>query len=150
MNTKADVRAFLDRRNIALAGVSRDTNAFSARVFEALKRKGYRLYAVNPKAASIGGEPCYPTLSSIPTRPGGVLLFTPPIETLSVVQEAYELGIRHVWIQQGADSAEAVAFCASHDMKSVTRLCILMFAEPIGFLHGLHRRFKRLLRTLPE
>ncbi len=142
MNTREEIAEFLELKTIAIAGVSRDPNAFSVRVFAELTRKGYRLYPVNPKAREIRGVHCFPTLSLLPELVDGVLLFTPPAETAAIVEEAAALGIKHVWIQQGAGSRQAISACAAHHLRAVTRHCILMFAEPVGVLHRIHRWFR--------
>lgn len=149
MNTKEEVQAFLALTTIAFAGLSRDPNAFSARVFDELTKKGYRLIPINPKADRIKGIRCYPTLSSAPGEIEGVLVFTPPAETESIVREAVELGVRHVWIQQGAESGSAIRVCTDNHLSAVTGHCILMFARPVGTLHAIHRWFKRLVAAPP-
>ena len=72
MNTKQDVQGFVSQKTIAMAGLSRDAKAMSASMKKELESKGYRILAVNPSAASIGGEPCYPNLASLPEKVGGV------------------------------------------------------------------------------
>ena len=150
MNTREEIEEFLELKTIAVAGVSRDPNAFSARVFEELTRKGYRLFAVNPKARTIGIAECFPTLSLLPEAVDGVLLFTPPAETSAVVEEAAALGIRHIWIQQGAESDRAISTCQTHHLRTVTQHCIMMFAQPVGALHRVHRWFRMLYRPVPS
>lgn len=150
MNTKQEIEEFLALRKIAIAGVSRDPNAFSVRVYDELARKGYRLYPVNPKAKRIGKVSCFPTLSLLPESVEGVLLFTPPSETAAVVEEAAVLGIKHIWIQQGAESEQAISACTTHYLRAVTHHCILMFAEPVGAIHRVHRWFRTLCRPIPS
>ena len=77
MNTKQDIQDFVSQRTIAMAGLSRDEKAFSANIKKELQSKGYRILAVNPNAASIGGETCYPNLAALPEKVGAVLIVTP-------------------------------------------------------------------------
>jgi predicted CoA-binding protein len=65
------------------------------------------------------------------------------------VQEAAQAGIKRVWMQQGAESQEAIRFCEQNGMSTVHGECIMMFAEPLGF-HGIHRFVWRLLGKLPN
>jgi predicted CoA-binding protein len=148
MNTQADVQGFLAEKTWAMAGISRNAQAFSSSVFKDLTSKGFRILAVNPGADSIGSVPCYPSLSALPEKVGGVLLFTPPSETEKVVREAAALGIRKLWIQQGAESEAALRFCRENGLAAVSGQCILMFAPPLGF-HGLHRWFWKLFGKIP-
>ncbi len=149
MNTLDDVQGFLAEKTLAIAGISRDEKSFSRSAYRDLRAKGYRVLAVNPNAAEIAGEKCYPTLSALPEKVGGVILFTQPAQTEKVVREAESLGIKRVWIQQGAESDAALQFCRDKGLAAVSGQCILMFPEPAGF-HGVHRWFKRLFGGLPK
>lgn len=55
-------------RSVAVVGASNDPTKFGGRTYFALKERGYtgRLYAVNPKAAEIDGEPAYARVRDIP------------------------------------------------------------------------------------
>ena len=81
---------------------------------------------------------------------GGVILVTPPAATLKLVREAAEAGIRRVWIQQGAESDDAVRFCGEAGLAVVHHHCILMFAEPAAWFHRLHRGVLGILGWLPK
>jgi predicted CoA-binding protein len=81
MNTAEDVSAFLSQKTLAVVGVSRNKDAFSVKAYADLKAKGYRVIPVNPNADRIGGDVCYPSVSVLPEKVGGVLLFTPAHET---------------------------------------------------------------------
>jgi predicted CoA-binding protein len=150
MNELKDVQEFLSQKTIAFAGLSRDPQSFSARVFQDLRAKGYRVLPVNPNAQSILGQTCYPNIAALPEAVGGVLLFTPPGQTEGVVHDAAKHGIRRVWIQQGAQSEAALAICREQDLTTVSRQCILMYAQPVGSLHKVHRWVKGLFGGLPR
>jgi hypothetical protein len=150
MNTKADIQDFLSQKTIAMAGLSRDEKSFSATVNKELKARGYRVLPVNPAAESIAGEKCYPSLAALPEKVGGVVVFTQPAETEKVVRDAAAQGIPRVWIQQGAQSQAAVDFCVGNGLQLVSGKCILMFAEPVSSLHGVHRWFAKVFGQLPK
>jgi len=150
MNTRQDVEGFLAQKVLAVAGVSRNSQSFGAKAFKELSGKGYKVFPVNPNAESIQGEKCYPSLAKLPEKVGGVLVFTPPSATEKVVREAAAAGISRVWIQQGAQSPEALAFCREKNLAAVSGQCILMFAEPVASIHGFHRWVKKLFGGLPK
>ena len=150
MNTKQDVQEFVSQKTIAMAGLSRDANAFSANIRKELQSKGYRILAVNPTASSIGGETCYPSLSALPEKVGGVLVVTSPSQSEKVVREAAAQGIGRVWLQQGAQSDAAIAACAEHGLSVVSGKCIMMFAEPVSSVHSVHRWFAKIFGGLPK
>lgn len=150
MATQSVIRDFLTQKTLALVGASRSGKGFGNAVLKELKAKGYKLYPVHPQAESLEGERCYPTLASLPVKVGGVVVVVPPAETAKVVKEAREAGIQKVWMQQGAESAEAIRFCEENGMSVVHGECLLMFAEPVGSLHKLHRWVWKILGKLPK
>ncbi len=150
MNTREDIEVFVAQRTLAIVGMSRAPQAFSAHAAKELKAKGYRLFPINPNAAEIQGEKCYPGISALPEKVGGALFLTPRVETEKAVREAFEAGVGHFWIQQGAESTAAIRFCREKNLHAVTGHCILMFAEPVAYFHRLHRFFKGLFGGLPK
>lgn len=150
MTARRDVDAFLDQRKLAIVGVSRSGQGFGNSAYKELKTKGYQIYPVHPEADTIDGEQCYPSLKALPEPVEGVLVVVPPQETEKVVQEAAEAGIRHVWMQQGAESVAAIRFCEEQGINAVHGECVLMFAEPTAFFHRMHRCVWGLLGRLPE
>lgn len=150
MTTKAAVQDFLDRRNLAVVGVSRGGKKFGNAAYKELKAKGYQLYPVNPNADVIEGDLCYRSLSALPQPVEGLLIVVPPQETEKVVGDAAEAGIRRVWMQQGAESPAAIQFCQEQGISVIYGECILMFAEPAAFYHRLHRWVWGLLGKLPK
>lgn len=150
MTSKAVVDDFLSQRKIALVGISSKKKKFGNIVCKELKSKGYEVFPVHPQADTIDGESCWPTLAALPEPVDGVVLVIPPPETEKVVQEAAAAGIRRIWMQQGAESDNAVRFCEENNIAVVHGECILMFAEPLGFVHKLHRWVWGLLGRLPK
>ncbi len=150
MNTKQDVQDFLSQKTLAVAGMSRDPKSFSANVAKELRGKGYRLFPVNPNAAEIGGEKCYPSVAALPEKVGGAIFFTPPAITEKAVREAVAAGVNRIWMQQGSQSPGALAFCKEKGLPAVSGQCVLMFAEPVGAFHGVHRWVKKIFGGLPK
>jgi hypothetical protein len=150
MNTKKAVQEFLGRKHLAVVGVSRSGKDFSNLAYRELKRKGYRLVPVNPHADSLEGERCYHRLAEITDKPEGVLVLTGSSQTESVVRDAVQAGIRHLWIQQGSDSAAALELARKEGLSVVSGDCILMFAEPVASFHRFHRWIWKLLGRLPK
>ncbi len=150
MNTQADIKDFLSQKTIAMAGLSRDEKAFSANIKKELVAKGYRIIPVNPNAESIGGEKCYPDLAAIPDKVGAVLVVTPSAQSEKIVRDAVAAGITRVWLQQGAQSDAAVVACKENKLTAVSGRCIMMFAEPVSSIHGVHRWFAKVFGTLPK
>jgi predicted CoA-binding protein len=149
MTTKTAVDEFLEQRTLAVVGVSRSGKKFGNGASRELRKKGYQVLPVHPEAESIDGEKCYRSLGELPGQVGGLLLVVPPEETEKVVQQASAAGIRHVWMQQGAESEAAIRYCEGQGISVVSGECILMFAQPAG-VHKLHHWFWRVLGKLPN
>ena len=149
MNTRSAIDDFLNHRTLAVVGVSRSGKKFGNGASRELRKKGYQVLPVHPEAESIDGEKCYRSLAELPAQVGGLLLVVPPAETEKVVQQASAAGIRHVWMQQGAESEAAIRYCEGQGISVVSRECILMFAQPAG-VHKLHHWFWRVLGKLPN
>ncbi len=150
MTTQAAVDGFLAEKSLAVVGVSERTTKFGRVAFNELKAKGYRVFPVNRRVESIGGEHCYPSLLALPEAVGGALVVVPPHETEQVVKDAAAAGIRRVWLQQGSESAAAIGFCRANGIEVVDGHCILMFARPAAFYHRFHHWLWGVLGKLPH
>lgn len=150
MTTQQSIQEFFFQKSVAVVGVSHTGKKFSNIVYKELKSKGFQVFPVNPKTDKLNGESCYPNLQSLPEKVGGVVIITKPTATEMIVHEANLLGIKHVWIQQGAESEEAIRFYNENGMNVVHGECILMFAEPATFFHRAHRWVWRVLGKLPK
>ncbi len=54
------------------------------------------------------GLKAYPSLASLPVPVGAISVITPPAATEQVVREAAAAGVKHVWMQPGAESEAAI------------------------------------------
>ena len=150
MVSRQVIDEFLAQKTIALVGASRDGSGFGNTIRKELAGKGYSVLLVHPEAAAIDGQPCARSLRDIAAKVGGVILVTPPASTVALVREAADAGIRRIWMQQGAASPEAIAFCEQQGLAAVHGECILMFAEPAMWLHRAHRGINRMIGRLPH
>ena len=58
---------FLTNRRVAVTGVSREPQNHGANVvYRRLRERGYEVFAVNPNAEELEGDPSYHDLRSIP------------------------------------------------------------------------------------
>ena len=148
MTSAKSIEAFLDNPSIAVVGVSRSGKGFGHAACRSLRTQGYRVYPVNWSAPTVDGIRCYSRLSDLPERVNAVLVVVPPPQAVDVIRDAAAAGIRHVWLQQGAESPEAVKLGAELGLDVVSGECILMFARPTG-IHRAHRWIRRLTHGLP-
>lgn len=111
---------------IAVVGATNNERKFGHAIYCNLKRKGYRVHAVNPNRASVDGDPAYPDLASLPGRPTLVNVVVPPSATLSVLKQCFDLGLMNVWLQPGAESPEVLEFLDSHGFSYLANTCIMI------------------------
>eukprot|EP00730_Choanoeca_flexa_P015109 TRINITY_DN6853_c0_g2_i2.p1 TRINITY_DN6853_c0_g2~~TRINITY_DN6853_c0_g2_i2.p1 ORF type:complete len:129 (+),score=11.73 TRINITY_DN6853_c0_g2_i2:131-517(+) len=108
--------------------------AFVSQVFRALLSEyPGQVTPVNPKSSHIEQVPCVksPTeLISEKVAAGdlAVSIVTPPAITTSVVRELIEAGVKHIWMQPGAESEEALsAGRAAADVRVIAEgPCVLV------------------------
>lgn len=113
------VAAFLAGSPFAVVGASADRQKYGNKVLRAYMQHGREVYPVNPKAGEIEGLAAFPSLSAAARPIHGVSIITPPAVTLAVVEEAGRLGIRHVWMQPGAESGASVALAERLGMNVI-------------------------------
>jgi predicted CoA-binding protein len=129
MVSEERLNAFVRGQCWAVVGASEDRSKFGNITFRELKRRGKRVYPVNPKAGEVEGETCYPNLGALPEGVERVLIVVPPKLGEDVVKEAAAAGIKYVWFQPGAESDEALAYCDAHGMEAIAGHCILRTPE---------------------
>ncbi len=142
------IQEFIASKRVAIAGVSRNGNKFGNIAYKELKHRGYEVYIVHPEAKELEGAPCYPNLEALQGKVDGLLVSVPADQGMQVLRDAAAAGIKNVWVQQMADSSELLDLGRSLGLNLVSGKCILMYAEPVGALHGFHRFFAKVTGTL--
>jgi uncharacterized protein len=138
MNSRTTINLFLSNKTLAIAGVSRDPKKFGNMVFRSLKEKGYRILPINPNTNTLEGDICFHSVKDLPSDISTLLIVTNKRETLAVMQEAIEKGFRHIWIQRGCETPEAMQLAQEHNINLVSKACIMMYADPKG-IHKFHQ-----------
>jgi uncharacterized protein len=151
MATRQEIDDFLAQRSLAIVGVSRGGKKFGNAILRDLTKAGYRVYPIHPEATELDGVRAYPSFDALPEPVGGVIIVIPPTRTEGVVRDAAAHGIRRVWMQQGAESAEAIRLCQERGMAVVHGQCILMYPKPAtSWFHGAHRWVWELIGRAPR
>jgi hypothetical protein len=150
---RESVAEFLATDGIAVVGVSRDPRQAANLIYRKLRDSGRRVFAVNPRAAEVEGNPCYSDLAAVPGGARAAVIVTPPGSTAAVVRQCHELGIGRVWIHGSMGSRsvprEAVELCRRHGIRVIAGACPMMFCEPVDVAHGCMRTVLGWLRRLP-
>lgn len=139
---------FVNSRRIAIVGMSRSGKKFGNMAAKELKSKGYEIYPVHPEAAEIDGFTCSPDLHSLTGKVDGVWISIPPKNVPPVLEEAAEIGLKNIWLQQGAWSAEVQQTIDRLNLPVVSKKCIMMYAPPVKSVHKFHRTIKGIFGGL--
>jgi predicted CoA-binding protein len=149
MLTLNQINEFITSQPIAMVGVSRNPKKFGYTAFKELKQKGMNIVPVNPEADEILGEKSYRDVASLPSDVRGIIIMTKKDKTEAVVKEALNKGIKQIWIQQMADSPEALSALKESGINYISGECILMHYKPHS-IHKLHGAIKKFFGSFPK
>ncbi len=96
-------------KTIAVVGLSNNPERDSFRVTSYMQSQGYRIIPVNPMIEEALGEKSYPDLKSVPEPIDMVDVFRRSEQVPPVVDEAIEVGVKYIWMQDGVINEEAKA-----------------------------------------
>ncbi len=142
------IQDFVACQRIAVVGASRGGKKFGNAAAKELQTRGYQVFIIHPEAQEIDGQPCYPNLSALQGQVDAVFISVPAAQAAAVMREAASLDIRHVWLQQGAESPELLALGEELGLSLVSKKCVLMYAPPVKSYHGWHRGFVKMVGKL--
>ncbi len=146
---------FLSHKRVAVTGVSRTQQGHGSNVvYKRLRDRGYEVYAVNPNAEEIEGDPCYPDLESIPGGVDWVVIGTRPERADTTVHECEKLGVERVWMHrafgEGSVSDEATEFGRMRGMTVIDGGCPCMFDPTADPGHKVMRTMCTLTHKVPR
>lgn len=82
------LRRMLNPRRVALVGASENPASFASRTLQNLAGYTGEIYLVNSKYETLGGQPCYKDLSSLPQSPDCVIAAIPRAGVEPVLEQA--------------------------------------------------------------
>jgi predicted CoA-binding protein len=139
---------FISSKKIAVVGISHSGKKFGNYACKELKTRGYEIFPVHPEAQEIDGMTCYPDLKSLAGKVDGLWISIPAQKVPAVLEEAAEIGLKKIWLQQGAWSEEVQETIDKLELPVVTKKCILMYAPPVQSFHKFHRTIKSVFGGL--
>jgi predicted CoA-binding protein len=96
-------------KTIAVVGLSGDPDRISFRVTRYMQEQGYRIIPVNPMVEEVLGEKSYPDLKSVPEPIDMVNIFRRSELVPPVVDQAIEVGVKYIWMQDGVINPDSAA-----------------------------------------
>src|SRR5581483_5724369 len=112
-------------RTIAVVGLSSSPLRASHGVAAYLQMKGYRIIPVNPTIRGALGEKAYPSLLDVPENIDLVDIFRRPEFVPEVVDQAIQLHVPAIWMQEGVIHEKAAEKARQAGIFVVMDRCIL-------------------------
>src|SRR5262245_55117704 len=107
MTVDEQIKSFLANKRFAVVGASQDRAKYGNKVLRVYMQNNLDVVPINPTAGDVEGLPAYRDLSSVPGEIDAISIITPPPVTERVMQGAIQRGIKHIWMQPGAESSAA-------------------------------------------
>lgn len=138
-----NIKAFIKHKGIAVVGVS--DKKFGGVIYKTLKKRGYRVVPVNPFKEIFDSDRCYKSLKDIPEDIKTAVIAVSPASAEKILEDAKNSSIQHLWFQQGKDFSSIAEKAEALNISTLKGKCILMYKDPVGGIHGIHRFFSKLV-----
>lgn len=102
------IKQFLAAPLFAVAGASSNKNKYGNKVLRCYLQNGRRAVPLNPREGEVEGLISYASLKELPEPVESVSIITPPAVTEEIVEDAIKTGVKHIWMQPGAESRKAI------------------------------------------
>ena len=152
---KQAAAGFLAGQRVAVTRVSRKPQGHGSNaVYQRLRQRGYQVFAVNPNADQVEGDPCYHDLASIPGGVDWVLIGTRHETAEATMQECADLGITRVWMHRGPGAGSVSHPAAErgrqHGITVIEGGCPCMFGPTADPGHQAMRFMLTLTGNVPR
>ena len=120
------IRAMLTGvKTIAVVGFSPRPGRPSNNISRSMQRYGFRIIPVRPAISEGLGEKAYRELSAVPEPIDLVNVFRAGEFIPAIVDDCLRLGLKKIWMQEGAFNEEAAERAVAGGMTVVMDRCIL-------------------------
>ena len=127
MDEEAAINAFLAGNVFAVAGASTKRHKYGNKCLRCYMQDKRAVYPINPSEAEVEGLKAFSDLKNIPEPIHGLSVITPPEVTQHIVAQAHALGIKHIWLQPGAESPATISFCQENKINLIAGgACLLV------------------------
>ncbi len=102
------ISTFLKAKAFGVVGASTNREKYGNKVLRCYVQAGRKAVPVNPKERVVEGLEAVSRVEDLPPEVEALSIITPPEVTEKVVEAAIGKGIKHVWMQPGAESPAAI------------------------------------------
>lgn len=118
--------------SIAVIGATDHLGKYGGIIYRDLKRKGYRVFAVNPYRETVDGDPCWKSVLDLPETPTIADFVIPARRGLEVLDDCQQAGVFNIWLQPGAESPELIQKLKAGPFTWLAYACIMVRARQAG------------------
>ena len=125
----SDIKEILSKyKKIAMVGVSTDPKKASTIVMRYMKKYGFKVYPVNPRAKGqkILGEEVFEKITDIKDQVDIVDVFRPSKEVPAIAEDTLKIGAKVLWLQLGIRSEEAKKLMNFNNIDYIENKCTKM------------------------
>ena len=125
----SDIKEILSKyKKIAMVGVSTDPKKASTIVMRYMKKYGFKVYPVNPRAKGqkILGEEVFEKITDIKDTIDIVDVFRPSKEVPAIAEDVVKIGAKVLWLQLGIRSEEAKKLMNFNNIDYIENKCTKM------------------------
>ena len=102
-----DTETFLAASTFGVAGASSNRSKYGNKVLRCYLQNGKTSIPIHPTESAVEGQQTYASVSEAPPIES-LSIITSPAVTETIVDEAIAAGIKHLWMQPGAESETAI------------------------------------------
>ena len=126
-HSTSDIRKILERKNIAVVGMSKNEVKPAHFVPKYLIERGYNVIPVNPTITEVLGRKSYPSIADISEDVNVVDIFRRSEDVPPVVNDAInKKGIKVIWMQSGIYNEEAERKAKENGIDVVFNRCMMV------------------------
>ncbi|MGH8952406.1 MAG: CoA-binding protein [Acidimicrobiia bacterium] len=118
--------------SVAVIGATDHVGKYGGIIYRDLKRKGYRVFAVNPYRDTVDGDPCWKSVLDLPETPTIADFVIPARRGLEVLVECEQAAVFNIWLQPGAESSQLIEKLESGPFNWLAHACIMVRARMAG------------------
>lgn len=123
--TDEEVRDILQLKNVAVVGMSKNSEKAAHYVPKYLSENGYNIIPVNPTADKILDKKCFPNLDVVNEKIDIIDVFRPSEDVMPVIEDAIKKNPRVIWLQEGIHNPEAEEIARKKGIKVIFNRCML-------------------------
>lgn len=146
------INHFVEDKNLALIGVSKNQQKFGNALSKELTKLGYTIYPIHPELEYAEGVKCYHSIDELPENVENLLLVVQPKATEEIVEGLKSNKIKRIWMHKGmgsgCSSIKAISTCKEKGIEVVYGFCPMMFLSDAG-IHRFHLWMRKTFGKTP-